>query len=63
MAPLPRSSEPMTWPYWLARDGSQVAAREAADGSSVTPVSPSPTPSGPSSWPMAGTHRLGMAGM
>ena len=61
MAPLPRSSAPMTWPYWVARARSQVAASDTPAGSWVTPVSPSPTPLGPSSSPMAGMHRLGMA--
>ncbi len=61
MAPLPRSSAPTTCPYWVASDESKVAARATAAGSWVTPVSPSPTPSGPSSSPMAGMHRLGIA--
>ncbi len=63
MAPLPRSSDPTTCPYWVASDESKVAARETAAGICVTPARPSPTPTGPSSWPMAGMHRLGIAEM
>src|SRR5579859_246386 len=53
LAPLPASSAPITWPYCLARDGSQDAARATPAGSWVTPVSPSATPAGPSSRPTA----------
>ena len=61
--PLPRSSAPITFPYSAARDRSQVAARDTPADSWVTPVSPSPTPLGPSCRFMVGTHRCGMAGM
>ena len=60
IAPLARSSDPTTAPYLRARDGSKVAASDTADGIWVTPVRPSPTPSGPSSSPIAGMHRLGI---
>src|ERR1700677_1734631 len=63
MAPLPCSSDPTTCPYCVASDGSNVAATDTAAGICVTPVRPSPGPSGPSSSPMAGMHRLGMAEM
>ena len=62
-APLPHSSCPMTAPYRRASEVSKVAASDAPDGSWVTPVSPSPTPSGPSSRPIAGMHSDGCAAM
>ncbi len=62
-APLPTSSLPTTWPYWLASDGSKVAASATPAGSWVTPVKPSATPFGPSSSPMLGMHRLGIPAM
>ena len=58
IAPLARSSDPTTAPYLRARDGSNVAASDTAAGIWVTPVRPSPTPSGPSSSPICGMHRL-----
>ena len=53
-APLPHSSEPITWPYCEASDGSNVAARPTPAGSCVTPLRPSATPAGPSSSPSWG---------
>src|SRR5580704_2627465 len=53
-APLPNSSEPITWPYWRANDGSNVAATPTPAGSWVTPLRPSATPAGPSSSPSGG---------
>ena len=61
MAPLARCSDPMTWPYSPASEGSQVEAMDTPAGSWVTPVRPSPTPLGPSSSPIAGMQRLGIA--
>ena len=63
IAPLPRSSEPTTCPYWCASEWSKVAASETAAGIWVTPVRPSPTPSGPSSSPIGGMQRLGIPEM
>ncbi len=63
LAPFPTSSAPITAPYWLASDGSHVAARATPAGSWVTPVMPSATPDGPSSRPTAGMHSDGIAGV
>ena len=63
LAPFPHSSAPITPPYCLTSDGSQVAAPATGAGSWVTPVIPSATPAGPSSSLSAGMHSDGMAGM
>src|ERR1700761_5717439 len=61
--PLPCSSAPRTEPYWRASGGSQADDMATDAGNWVTPVSPSPTPSGPSSSLRAGMHSDGMAGV
>src|ERR1700684_685353 len=61
IVPLARSSDPITAPYRVASDRSQVAASDTPAGSWVTPDTPSPTPFGPSCRLRAGTHSRGMA--
>src|ERR1700689_326905 len=56
IVPLARSSAPITAPYLVASDRSQVAASDTPAGSWVTPATPSPTPFGPSCRLRAGTH-------
>ena len=62
-APFPYSSEPITWPYCQASDGSNVAARPTPAGNWVTPLRPSATPAGPSSSPSGGMHSDLMPGI
>src|SRR3984885_10289412 len=61
IVPLARSSDPITAPYRVASDRSQVAASDTPAGSWVTPDTPSPTPFGPFPRLMAGPHSRGMA--
>ena len=59
--PFAACSWPTTAPYWKASGSENVAASEMPAGSWVTFISPSATPSGPSSYPPAGMQSAGLA--